>query len=211
MANLFNSYNNTVGPGAIKNGFESLFGNDSKNPYESAQGFYNQIPGQLHQGYDPYINAGHEAMGQTQGQYGQLINDPNSIYNKLAGGYKQSPGFQWQMGQGINAANNAAAAGGMIGSPQHQQQAATMAEGLANQDFQNYMNSVTGLYGTGLQGMQGISNTGYGASTGLADSLANHLSMQGQTAFAGQAAQNQSKGDMWGNILGGAGALAAFL
>lgn len=202
---------NTFGPGAIPSALSSLMGGNAKNPYSSAEGFYNQIPGKLHEGYDPYINAGRGAMGDLQGQYGQLINDPNAMYAKFAKNYQQSPGYQWQLGQGMNAAGNAAAAGGMAGSPQHQQQAATMAEGLANQDFQNYMNQITGMYGRGLTGLEGINQMGYGASTGLADSLANHLAMQGQTAFAGQAAQNKAKGDMWGNLIGGAGALAAFL
>jgi len=211
MPNWFDQYNNTVGPGAIWNGIKSLTGGNAKNPYDSAEGYFNQIPGRLHEGYDPYINAGRSAMGDLQGQYGQLINDPNAMYNKFAKGYQQSPGYQWQLGQGMNAAGNAAAAGGMAGSPQHQQQAATMAEGLANQDFQRYMDSITGMYGKGISGLEGINTMGYGASTGLADSLANHLAMQGQSAFAGQASQNQARGNMWGNIIGGAGALAAFL
>lgn len=204
-----NSRNFGVGAGlaGIGSGLAGLFGGGGKNPYDSAKGYYDQIPGTMSPYFNPYIDAGRSALGQTQGQFGNLINDPSAMYNKIAGGYHQSPGFQWQMGQGMNAAGNAAASGGMAGSPQHQQQAATMAEGLANQDFQNYMSQALGLYGTGLSGMQNINQMGYNASNELAGGLSNNLMNQGNMAFAGQAAQNQSRGSSWGNIFGGLGSL----
>lgn len=214
---LFDNYSDvqkfgmTAGAGGIGAGLAGMFMDGGKNPYDAGKNYYDKIPGTIKPYFDPYINAGHNAMDVTQGQYGSLINDPSGMFNKFANGYQKSPGFDWQMNQGMNAANNAAAAGGMAGSPQHQQQAATMAEGLANQDFYNYMSHVLGLYGTGLQGEQGISTTGYQASDQLAGGLANSLMNQGNTAFAGQAAQNKSQGDMWGNLFGGAATLAAFL
>lgn len=223
------------GLGGVGAGLFDMFGSQD-NPYDAAKGSYDQIPGMMKQYMNPYVQAGQGAMGQLQNQYGNLMgglsglqgqynslmNDPSAMYNKLAGGYHQSPGFQWQMGQGMNAANNAAAAGGMAGSPQHQQQAASMAEGLANQDFQNYMGKTLGMFGMGLegnqglynqglQGMQGINQMGYGASNELSQSLANALMSQGNMAFSGQAAQNQSQGQGMGNMFSGLASLAAFL
>ncbi len=200
----FGAYGGLAGIGS---GLAGLFGGGGKDPYDAAKGYYDKIPGTISPYFNPYIDAGRSALSQTQGQFGNLINDPSGMYNKIAGGYHQSPGFQWQMGQGMNAAGNAAASGGMAGSPQHQQQAATMAEGLANQDFQNYMSQALGLYGTGLSGMQNINQMGYNASDQLAGGLANNLQNQGNMAFAGQAAKNQSRGSSWGNIFGGIGSL----
>lgn len=197
---LWDSFKSVANPA---NAFDWMQG---KNPYDAGQDYYNKIPGMMGQYYNPYIQAGQGAMGSLQGQYGQLMNDPNAMFNKFAGGYKQSPGYQWQLNQGMNAANNAAAAGGMAGSPQHQQQAAGMAEGLANQDFYNYMSQVMGLYGTGLQGEQGINQMGFNAAGDMAGGLGSNYMNQGNMAFAGQAAQNQSRG----NILGDLGSLAAF-
>ncbi|MDD5212359.1 MAG: hypothetical protein PHV62_08075, partial [Sulfuricurvum sp.] len=215
------------GLGGVGAGLMGMFGGQN-NPYDAAKGAYDQIPGTISPYFQPYINAGQGALGQLQGQYGSLMgnlpglqgqynslmNDPSAMFNKIAGGYHQSPGFQFQLGQGMNAANNAAAAGGMAGSPQHQQQAATMAEGLANQDFYNYMGQALGMYGTGLQGnqglynqglagMQGINQMGYNASNELAGGLASAVMNKGNMAFAGQAAQNQAQGSQMGDIFGG--------
>lgn len=227
------------GISGIGSGLASMFGGGSgggHDPYDAAKGYFDKIPGQISPYFNPYINAGHDALGKLQGQYGtmmgqyqgvqnqynDLMNDPAATYNWLGSGYQKSPGFDWQMNQGMNAANNAAASGGMQGSPQHQQQASTMATGLANQDFQNYMNRVSGMYGmglqgnanmfnTGLQGMQGINQMGYNASDSLAGALGSNLMNQGNLAFSGAAAKNQSKGSGWGDLLGGLGTLAMFL
>lgn len=203
------------GLGGIASGLFGMNGGGGKNPYDAASGFMNQIPGATNPYYQPYAQAGSDAMHQLQGQYSNLINDPSAMFNKIASGYQQSPGLKWQMGQGMNAANNAAAAGGMLGSPQHQQQAATMSEGLANQDYWNYMQNALGSsqnqYGLGLQGLQGLNNQGFQANDQMARIMADMLSGQGQMAFAGQAAQNQQRGSSMGDLFGGLSSLIGFL
>jgi hypothetical protein len=223
---MFGNVGKYLGYDAMASGLGSLFGG-GQDPSKEASKYYNQIPGTVKPYFDPYINAGKDALGQLQGQYGnllgnyngiqgqynQLMNDPNGVMNKIGGGYQQSPGFQFQLDQGMNAANNAAAAGGMAGSPQHQQQAATMATGLANQDYYNYMNHAlglygqglqgnAGLYGAGLQGLQGLNQMGYGASGDLAGLLGSNLMNQGNMAYQGAANQNAASGSMWGNLAG---------
>jgi hypothetical protein len=224
-----------AGAGGIGAGIAGLLGGGD-NPYDAASKYYDQIPGTMQRYFNPYISAGQGAMGQLQGQYGnllgnysgvqgqynQLMNDPNGFLSKIGAGYQKSPGFDWQMNQGMNAANNAAASGGMAGSPQHQQQAATMATGLANQDYYNYLNHAlglyntglqgnAGLYGAGLQGLQGMNQMGYNASNELAGGLSNSYMNQGNLAYSGQAAQNQAQGSQWGDIFGGLASIAAFM
>lgn len=224
------------GIGGLGAGLAGMAMGNDNNPYDAASSSFNQIPGTISPYFSPYINAGRSALPQLQNQfssmmgqypglqnqYSSLINNPGSKYNSIASGYQSSPGYNWSLQQGLSAADNAAAAGGMQGSPQHQQQAATMATGLASQDFQNYLSHVLGLYGTGLQGNQGLLNTGisgmqginaqgYNASDSLAGSLANNLMNQGNLAYSGAAAQNQSRGTEMGDIMGGLGTLAMFL
>lgn len=219
--NLFGAIGGGLGAGLAG----GLFGGG--DPYKKANKYWGQIPERTQPFYDPYINAGKDALGKLQGEYGsllggrgdlqsqfgQLMNDPTGLINKIGSQYQESPGFQWQMKQGMNAANNAAAAGGMAGSPQHQQNAQEVATGLANQDYQNFLNQGLGLYGQGLQGnlglygmglqgMGGLNQMGYGASDQMARIIADMLSQQGQGAFAGQAAKNQQRGDMFGSLLG---------
>lgn len=226
------NFGQMAGMGGLATGLMGLFGGGN-DPYKQAGQTLGQIPGAVAPYYQPYQQAGIHALNQygnqndkllgnlpgIQGQFSQMMNDPGGFYNKIAGGYHQSPGYQWQLGQGMNAANNAAAAGGMLGSPMHQQQASTMAEGLANQDFQNYLNQVmgvqsrglggaTGLYGMGHQGTSDMAHMGYGANDQMAKIISDMMSGQAQMQFNGQASQNQAQGQNWGNILG---SLAMFM
>lgn len=93
-------------------------GQGTTNPATGAMNYLDQIPGQ-------YTNP--------------------DMYNQIAGQYKQSPGYQEKLRTAMMAGNNAAAAGGMLGSNQHQFMNAHEAEGLADEDFQNYWNRRMGL------------------------------------------------------------------
>jgi hypothetical protein len=170
-----------------------LFGGGS-NPYDAASKYFNQIPGQLHQSYDPYIQAGQRALPQLQSQYGQLLNDPGGKMNQIGGSFHQSPGFQFAVDQATGAANRAGAAGGMLGSPMEQQNLAHTVNGLANQDYYNYLSHALSLYGSGLEGTQDLYKTGYDASSNLGTNLASTLAQQGGWAAQGQASQNQQRG-----------------
>lgn len=153
---------------------------------------------------NPYSQAGRNAISPLQDQFAQLLSDPSALFAKLASGYQQSPGYQFQQQQGQGAAMNAAAAGGMAGSPMHQQNAANISENIANQDFYNYMSKALGLYGTGLQGMEDIFKTGESAGKDI-------------TKYNTDILENQAKYSIEGNpklkllmSLIGAGAGAAF-
>lgn len=183
-----------------------MMGGNYNNPADAAQPYFDQIPGTISPYYQPYINAGQGAMSSLQDQYGQLVNDPAAKLNSIGQGYQQSPGYQFKVDQATKAANQAAAAGGMLGSPMEQQQLASTVTGLADQDYYNWMNQALGLYGSGLSGYQGLNQMGYGASNELAQSLANALMSQGQLAYTGAAnqnAMNQQQDTGWGALFSG--------
>jgi hypothetical protein len=182
-----------------------------QNPANGAQGYLNQIPGMMQGYYNPYIQAGQQALPQLQQQFGMLTNNPGAVMNKIGSGFQQSPGYNWQVKQSMNAANNAAAAGGMLGSPAEQQSAATAVNGLANQDYYNYLNHGMNMYDTGLQGLQGMNQMGFNASTGLANNLANVMQSQANLSYAGQSNQNQMNGGLFGAGLGFLGSVAGGL
>lgn len=198
-----------AGGGILGGLLGSLFGNN-KDPYKEAQKSLSQIPGTISPYYQPYIGAGNQALGTSQKQYQNLLNNPGDIYNQLGSGYHESPGFHFALSQALNGIDNAAAAGGMTGTPGHQQQAGQLAENLANQDYQSYLQQVLGLYGTGLQGEQGLANQGLGASNELAQSLANNLIGQGQLGFNQAEYGNQRNSNLFGG-LGTIGGLLAGL
>lgn len=195
--------------GGLGAGLAGLFMGGGDNPADSANQYLNKIPDTLKQYFNPYVNAGRGALGQLQGQYGNLMNDPGALISRLGAGYQQSPGYQFQLKQGEQAIGNANAAGGMAGTQQHMQQSGQLANDMANQDYQQYLNQALGLYGAGLQGTAGLNQMGFQGSSDLANSLANVLGQQAQYGYAGQAGQNQADSQMWQNLFGGAGALAS--
>lgn len=186
-----------------------LFGKNSatSNPADAAQPYLNQIPSTITPYYQPYIDNGQNAMGTLNNQYSGMISNPGGMVNQIGSSYQQSPGYQWQLDQGEQSINNAAAAGGYVGTPQHQQQAATLAENLANQDYQQYLNHALGMYNTGISGYQGFNQQGYNASNELASGLAQALMSQANLAYSGAANAGQKKGGLIGGAMGLASSL----
>lgn len=184
----------------------------NKNPAEAAMPYLEKIPGTMKPYYDPYINEGKNALGTLMEQYMNLINNPMGQFNQIGQSFTESPGYQFQYNQALNAANSAAAAGGMLGTPAHQMEAASMAGGIANQDFYNYLSRALqqSQFGQqlGLGGLSDINQMGYGASNELANSLANNLTNQGNLQYAGTQQQNQANADMFNSLLGGITGLA---
>ena len=83
----------------------NLFGG-GRNPADAAQGYLGQIPGAVNPYYQPYINAGQQSMGQTQGIYNQMTQNPNDYYNVLV--FVRSPIFPInQPNDAMTAAPNA--------------------------------------------------------------------------------------------------------
>lgn len=216
LTELLNRLSLGSGIAGLGGGLYNVF-SKPKTPYETASKIYGQIPGATQQYLQPYMGAGQNALTQLMGQYGQLTGAPSDVYNKLASGYQESPGFQQQLQKAMGAAGTAQARGGMLGTPASTMQSANIASDIAAKDFGDYIDRMTGLYQTGLKGMGDIGTMGYGASTNYADMLANIMAQQGGMAGMSQALQNQQRSGgisqaLQGlmGILGGSGALKAF-
>jgi hypothetical protein len=194
--------------GSLGGGLASLF-SGYENPYDKAQPYYEQAARDLPQYFNPSIQAGQRAIPQLEGAYGAML-DPNALIKKIGAGYQESPGYQFARNQGLTGINNASAAGGMLGSPQHQQEAGTLATNLANQDFYNYLKQALGLYGQGAAGEQSLFNTGTASGIGLGEDLASILASQAKAATQGQTAQNEHEQGGLGSLFGGLGSLLPF-
>lgn len=192
------------GLGSAGSGLMGLFGvGQGKSPSGEANKYLNQIPGQTGQFFNPYIDAGKSQLPGLQQQYGDIINNPGGKLNDIGSNFQQSPGFKFALEQALGAANRSAAAGGMAGSPASMQQNMGIATDLGNQDYYNWLNGATGLYGQGLQGSQGLAGMGAQSGNAQANMIAQMLAQQAQNAQAEQKAKNESQGSGWGNILGG--------
>lgn len=167
-----------------------------QDPSRNAMKDLDQIPGQINPYYKPYSEAGQRQIGNLESQYGQMTNDPGGMVNKIGGNYQQSPGFKFALQQALQGSGHAAAAGGMAGSPQHEQQNMGIATNLANQDYNTWLQHALGLYGSGVQGEQDLMHEGYGAGNEYAQSTGNNLQSKANLKFGGAQSQNQMIADI---------------
>lgn len=177
---------------------------EEDNSNEDVQRYLAQMEPMLHRYYDPYIDMGKTAMGTLDEQYAMLLNDPAALQAMLGSGYTQSPGYQYNLNQAMNAGNMAASAGGMLGTPAHNEQMMGTASGLASQDYWKYYGNNQNLFNQGLAGTQGMFNTGFDATNAMAGGLGSMYGNQANLAYGNMQSQNQ----MLSSLLGGATGLA---
>jgi len=114
----------------------------------------------------PWTTTGVPANQQQSDLLG--LNGPDAATKALAT-YRTSPGYQWQMGEGLRAVDAGAAANGLLRSGAALKAEQTFGAGLADSDFGNYWNRLQQLSGAGLSAAGGIAS----AATGGAANIAN--------------------------------------
>ncbi len=174
------------------------------NPYKAESQYLDQIPDELNQNLGSYANTGQSILPYLTGGYAGLATAPGQEQAHLSSGFQQSPGYQWNLDQQMQAQNQALASGGMSGSPESQQFAEKTAHGLADQDFNDYYSRNAKLMQSGLTGLQGLETQGQAASTQMANNMTDYLYNKGNLAGA-QAQHRNNLG--WGGLGLGAGLL----
>ena len=178
--------------------------NAANNATQAQLDMYNQNVQRL----SPWTNAGSSALGTLQGLMPQLTQQFGAAQ------YQQSPGYQWQLGQGIQAITDAASATGGVNSGNTLKALMGYGQGLANQDYyqaqnayQNWQNQVYNMY-------SGLSNTGANSAGMVAGLGANTASQIGQNMMS--AGNSLSAGQVaganaMGNTISGLGNLGLYL
>jgi hypothetical protein len=115
--------------------------------------------------------------------------------------FQSSPGYQFQMDQGIKARDASAAAKGMLLSGNHQQELTSFGQGLANQDYNNYENRLQGTYGNYYNRLAGVAGLGANMNSQSANTSQN----QGNTL----ANMSMNQGNNLASMITGRGAVDA--
>lgn len=165
-----------------------IFG--TRNAAKAARPYLDQIPGFGREAYQPYIDQGRRVDPGLEQQYGSMSNDPTGIINAIMEKYKESPFYQRKRDQMLGAARSSAAQGGYAGTPYAQEQQMGLADVLASGDMQQWLSTALGVQGQGTAGLQGISDRGFGASSGLADYLGSAFGQRGNMEAGGVMGQN---------------------
>lgn len=176
--------------------FDFLGGSD---PSKAANKYLNKIPGMAGQQYNPYINAGQRQLPGLEDEYAKMMGNPGDFINNIGAGYQKSPGFDFAMQQALQGSGNAMAAGGMAGSPMHEQMNMGLATNLANQDYNQWLQNALGQHQQGMEGSQGLYQGGMNASDAYAKMLADTYGSQASNAYSG----SQSRNNMMMGALGG--------
>lgn len=200
-----------LGAGAASTG-ASMWANRGNrgNPATAAQPYLDRVPGYGREAYQPFIDRGRQAEQRVSPIYQRMSQDPQGYLNELMGGYQESPGAQYQMGRGMDAARAAAASTGTAGGTEDQRRRMEMASGIVGQDRQQYLNNLLGMQGSGLQGEERRIGEGFNASGSLADYLGTAAGNQANLAYQGRAQKIKNRNQAlssFGNLAGGLASL----
>ena len=177
------------------------------DPSKKAGKTLDQIPGQTNQ-EQPFYDTGKGQLPGLDAIYKQLMSNPQAIMDMLSKGYKQSPGYANRLGAGEQAITNSAAAGGMLGTGQHQTNAGQFAENFASDDYNKFMEQIMNLFGAGVGGSQTLANQGQKAGTDMAQRISDYLTNKANLQYAGQSSTNNLTGGLISGgikLLGGGG------
>jgi len=133
----------------------------------------------------PFRQAGLPALQAQQDLLG--LNGQDAATAAMAN-YQTSPGYQWQLGQGLRAVDAGAAAQGMLRSGATLKAEQTFGQGLANSDFGTYYNRLMDISKLGENAAAGNATTA-NTSAALAQGAGNT-----QASIYGNAASGLSSG-----------------
>lgn len=111
--------------------------------------------------FKPYIQGGQAAMNPLQalitgqGQNGEQLSSAQRL-----GYFQQSPGYQFRLEEGQNRLNALAAARGRLFSGEQMKESERFGQGLASEEYGNYINQLSGLANTGLSAANSSANLG---------------------------------------------------
>lgn len=109
-------------------------------------------------------------------------------------GFQTSPGYQFAFNQGVKAVDAGAATQGLLGSGARLKALTEFGQGMANQEYWNYLNQLGNLMSAG---QNAAAQTGtFGAN--YANSASNLFGAKGSA----QAANAVAQGNIWGETIG---------
>src|SRR5690606_27086588 len=115
---------------------------------QRATGYLDQVPGL----YEPYAQSGPAANTMYSNALG--LNGAEGTA-AAQGAFTSSPGYQFAVDQGLQAATRAASAGGRLASGNTIDAATRLGQGLASQDYGSWLQNLFGLSGQGMQAAGG--------------------------------------------------------
>lgn len=138
--------------------------------------------------YQPYTEAGGQGLTATTDLLG--LNGPDAAKAAMDR-FQTSPGYQFQMEQGLRGIDAGAASQGILRSGATIKAEEKFGQNLANLDFGNYYNRLSALSGQGLTAASGVAAAGNNLIAGMQG----NAQSQNAVALGGANAQNSIIGN----------------
>lgn len=168
--------------------------NSAASAQESAAAQANALQEKIYNqnvGYEtPYMNTGTAANSALSGLLGLGGKAPD--YSQ----FLNSPGYQFQLQQGMANLDKSAAARGNLYSGGYGQQLVGYNQGMAQTGYNNYFNQLSGVAGRG----QGAAAALSGVGENYAAAVGQNLSSAGTAAANGFLANGQANANMYGQL-----------
>lgn len=123
---------------------------------------------QIRSDNEPYRLGGYGAYGQLQALLG-LGGDPAKAQQAFQG-YQDSTGYQFRLGEGIQAIDRSAAARGGLNSGATMKALERYGQNLASSEFNNYLNQLQGVIAPGQQALTTNASAGQNAANAIGNS-----------------------------------------
>jgi len=124
------------------------------------------------------------------------------------GGYEESPGYQWQLDQGLQAIDRQNAARGILNSGGADKARMRYATGLASGDYETFANRLAALAGVGQTATAGTAAAGASSSGQIINAYGQNAQNIGNAATAAGNARASSYANTGASISGTASNLA---
>lgn len=168
---------------------------DTSQYYQTGVNQANQIQQQM---YDqarsdltPWRNAGTGAVNYLSKM---LVPDASGNFTvDPTNALRATPGYNWQMDQGVAARDKGAAARGNVLSGAQQKGLTTFGQGLADTTYQNYLNNLFGLSGSGQTAATSTGQLGSNYANQVGQNYLTMANAQSQNALQQWVAENQAR------------------
>jgi hypothetical protein len=151
---------------AMKTGLSYLLGKINQGGYNALRDAENQYAAN----YQPFLQSGQNANNTLANLYG--LNGADAA-KAATQNWQNTPGYQFQLQQGLNALDASAAARGMLMSGQQQRAVQDYGTNLANQYYQNYLANLQNQADQGRQAAAGVGSGQLGAAQVYSHNKAN--------------------------------------
>lgn len=115
--------------------------------------------------------------GNNQGNYWVDPTNAKGVQDEALNAFQTSPGYSWRKTEGINALDRSAAAKGLLLSGAQVKGVQSFGDGLASEEYRNYIGDLSNLYGAG-----GSATASANGTSGSLVAGAGNATMQGGVA-----------------------------